>query len=71
MSKFAKGSLLVLVLVLLVGTFVGIGFVSNWFSLPTSEWGNRWNEIWGAMKGSPDTPETPVELALLYFRSVF
>lgn len=63
MSKFSKGVLVTIIVIALVSVFFGIAFVSNWFTLPTEEWGARWNDIWGTINQS--TTESPIDLFLL------
>lgn len=62
MSKFGKGVIATLIFILILAGFFGIAFVSNWFTLPTAEWGTRWNEIWGTISQSTD--KSPIDLLI-------
>ena len=65
MSKAWKGAIIMLLVILIIGVFVGLGIVSNWFQSPVEEWGSHWQEIIDVVNQTPATvdpePEAPVE----------
>lgn len=60
MSKAWKGAIIMLLVILIIGVFVGLGIVSNWFQSPVEEWGSHWQEIIDVVNQTPVNTD-PVE----------